>query len=280
MTGKLSPIAAFGKRPLYTTRVASLNGKLVVVTGASAGIGRAGARLFAAAGATVVAVARSETRLEELAAEVGGDRIVPVVADVADGPSMAAMARRVLDGPGVPDVIVANAGIGLDARFEETTDENLRQVFEVNVFGVVRTVRPFLKAMIARGTGRILFVSSVVGKRGVPSYAAYSASKFALHGLADVLRAEIVGTGVSVGIVCPSSTATEFDDRKLREGPAQKKTRVQSHSAESVARVLVKMAGSRRREIVLSPEGKLMVAVDALAPGVMDWILNRALVKK
>jgi short-subunit dehydrogenase len=260
--------------------MSSLEKKLVLLTGASAGIGLACASLFAEQGARVVAVARSESRLRKLAAKIGGERVVPIAADVADGPSMEAMARRVLDGPGVPDVIVANAGIGLDAPFADTTDENLRRVFEVNVFGVVRTVRPFLAAMVARGSGRILFVSSVVGKRGVPSYAAYSGSKFALHGMADVLRAELVGTGVSVGVVCPSSTATEFDDRKLRDGPAQKRTRVQSHTAESVARAIVKMAASRRREIVLSAEGKLMVAVNAVAPGLMDRILNRALVKR
>ena len=86
---------------------------------------------------------------------------------------------------GAPDVIVANAGIGMDAPFIHTSDDLLKRVFDVNVFGVVRTIRPFVPAMIARGSGRILIVSSVVGKRGVPSYAAYSASKFALHGLAD-----------------------------------------------------------------------------------------------
>lgn len=260
--------------------MATLVGRLALVTGASEGIGRETVRLLASAGARVVAVARSEARLRELAAEIGGDRVLPVAADVADGGSMEGMARTVLDGPGLPDVIVANAGIGLDARFEDTSDEALRKIFEVNVFGAVRTVRPFLKGMTARGSGRILFISSVVGKRGVPSYTAYSGSKFALQGIADVLCAELVGTGVSVGIVCPSSTATAFDDRKMREGPAQKKTRVQSHSAASVARAIVKMAASRRREIVLSPEGKLMIAVDAVAPRLMDWILNRALVRK
>src|SRR5262249_49072225 len=156
-----------------------------------------------------------------------------------------------------------------------TTDELLRRVFDVNVFGVVRSIRPFLPAMIARGSGRILIVSSIVGKRGVPSYAAYSASKFALHGMADAIRPEIRGAGVTLGIVCPSSTTTEFEDRKLREGPQQIKVRVQKHSARSVAKAIVRMARSKRRERVLSPEGKLMLVLNWIAPGGLDWILSK-----
>ena len=125
-----------------------------------------------------------------------------------------------------------------------------------------------------------MIVSSVVGKRGVPNYAAYSGSKFALHGMADALRPELHGTGVTVGIVCPSSTTSEFEDRKLRSGPPQVKVQVQRHSPESVARALVRMARGTRREIVLSPEAKLMNVMNRLAPGILDWILAKALVRK
>jgi short-subunit dehydrogenase len=258
-----------------------LAGRRVLVTGASAGIGHAATKAFVESGAFVLAVARSKDRLDELAAELGGTaHVATYAADVADGAAMENLAQSILAGPGVPDVIVANAGIGLDARFEATTDELLRRVFEVNVFGVVRTIRPFLSAMVARGSGRILIVSSAVGKRGIPNYAAYSGSKFALHGMADALRPELHGTGVTVGIVCPSSTTTEFQERLLRRGPPQVKVRLQKHSADSVARALVRMARSRRREIVLSPEAKLMTGINWLAPGILDWILAKVLVKK
>jgi short-subunit dehydrogenase len=258
-----------------------LVGRRVLITGASSGIGRAAARAFVDAGATVLAVARSKDRLEQLAAELGGPaRVMTFVTDVADGPAMEALATAVLAGPGLPDVIVANAGIGMDARFVETTDEAWRAVFEINVFGVARTIRPFLPAMIERGRGRILIVSSAVGKRGVPNYSAYSGSKFALHGMAEALRPELQGTGVTVGIVCPSSTTTEFEERKLRAGPPQVKVRVQRHSAESVARALVRMARSTRREMILSPEAKLMNVLNWIAPAFLDWILAKALVRK
>jgi short-subunit dehydrogenase len=258
-----------------------LHGKRVLVTGASSGIGRAAAKAFVGAGASVVAVARSKERLDALAAELGGPPVaIPLSADVADGASMEALAKDVLARFGPPDVIVAGAGIGMDARFAETTDEAFRRVLEVNVIGVLRTIRPFLPAMVARGSGRILLISSVVGKRGVPNYSAYSASKFALHGMADALRPELHGTGVTVGIVCPSSTSTEFDDRKIRAGVPQPRVRVQRHTPESVAAALVRMARSTRREVVLSVEGKFMNWANRLAPGLLDIILAKALVKK
>lgn len=250
----------------------------VLVTGASSGIGRASALTFARDGSTVLAVARDAGRLAALAAEAPG-RIVPLPADVADAASMEGLAARVLREHGVPDVVVANAGIGLDARFEATTDEALRRLFEINVFGVWRTVRPFLPGMRARRSGRILLVSSVVGKRGTPNYSAYSASKFALHGAADALRAELWGTGVTVGLVCPSSTTTEFQERIVREGVPQHRVRITSHTPESVAEAIVRMARSRRREIVLSAEGRTMSLLNRIAPRLMDWILWRTLVR-
>lgn len=258
-----------------------LSGRLVLVTGASSGIGRASAAAFVAAGARVVAVARRAPPLESLSAELGGPtRLVPLVADVTDALSMDALAERVRREVGLPDVLVANAGIGLDARFAETTDDDLRRVFEVNVLGVARTVRPFLTGMLERRSGRIVIVSSVVGKRGLPHYCGYSASKFALHGLADALRAELVGRGVSVGLICPGSTATEFQQHALRRGPSQRRIRPVRRSAEWVARGVVRMALSRRAELVLGVEGRLLVAADAVAPRGVDWLLGRALARR
>ena len=255
-----------------------LQGSRVLITGASSGIGRAAACLFVEHGADVIAVARNADRLDELASELGGPpKLAPVVADVTDPEAMIAMASRVIDDGGPPDVIVANAGIGMDALFVETGDDAYRRVLEVNLLGLVRSIRPFVSGMVARGSGRILLISSIVGKRGVPHYSAYSASKFAVHGLADALRVELAGTGVTVGIVCPASTETEFHDRKIRSGPSQKSSRVAKHSAESVARAIVRMATSKRRELVLSAEGKLLSWGNFFAPGLLDRLLARML---
>jgi short-subunit dehydrogenase len=251
---------------------------MVLITGASTGIGRAAAVEFVRHGDRVLGIARSGDKLQAVADELGGPPgFVPLVADVADAPSMDAMSTRVLQDYGLPDVVVANAGVGVDALFAETTDDLLQKVMEVNVTGVLRTVRPFVQGMAERGSGRILMISSVVGKRGVPHYSAYSASKFALHGMAEALRVELSASGVSVGIVCPSSTESEFHDRKMTRGPRQSSKRVAKHSAESVARAIVKMAGSRRRELVLSAEGKLMAWMNKLAPGLVDRVLAKVM---
>ena len=253
----------------------------VLLTGVSSGIGRAAAAAWVRQGARVWGVARSTERLAGLAAELGGPpTFVPLPADVSDDRSMVALAERVLRELGVPDVVVANAGIGLDALLQHTTDDDLRRVLETNVAGVYRTIRPFIPGMLARGSGRIVVVSSVVGKRGVPYYSAYSASKFALHGMAAALRTELRGTGVTVGVLCPSSTRTEFQDRILRPGPSQPRVRVASHSPESAARALIALAGNRRREHVLSLEGKAMAWAEKIAPGVLDAVLARVLVRR
>ena len=252
-------------------------GRLVLITGASSGIGRAAALAFVRRGDRVLAVARGRERLEALAALEPA--IVPLAGDVADGPAMEALAERVLAERGVPDVVVANAGVGLDALFVQTPDNALRRLLEVNLIGVFRTVRPFLPGMLARGSGRVLLVSSIVGKRGIPHYAGYSASKFALHGVADALRAELWGSGVTVGVVCPASTETPFRDHVVRFGPPQSSTRPVRRSAESVARAIVAMAASRRRERVLGAEAKLLVLADHLLPGVVDWLLCRTLTR-
>jgi NAD(P)-dependent dehydrogenase (short-subunit alcohol dehydrogenase family) len=258
-----------------------LTGRLVVLSGASSGIGRDAVRAFVRDGARVVGLARDGERLAALGAELGsGGRFDPLVADVTDAASMTAAARHVLDRHGVPDVVVANAGMGLDALLTETTDEALAAVFEVNVFGAFRIVRPFVAGMIERGSGRILLVSSIVGKRGTPHYSAYSASKFALHGLADAWRAELVGTGVTVGLVCPGSTDTEFRQRSMQSGPPQRSLRPRRHGSAAVAAVVVRMARSRRREIVIGIESKLLVAADLLAPGLVDRLLARALTSR
>jgi uncharacterized protein (TIGR00369 family) len=257
----------------------NFTGSTVLITGASAGIGAATVAAFLAEGAKVIAVARSADKLAALAADQG-DAIRTYTADVADAASMTAMTTTVLAGGGPPDVIVANAGIGLDARFSEMGDDALHRVLEVNVVGVVRTIRPFVEPMCGRGRGRILFVSSIVGRRGTPHYSAYSASKFALDGLADALAAEIHGSGVTVGLVYPSSTRTEFQENLLREGPSQHRKRLTAHTPESVARAIVSMAGSRRRRRILGLEAKALAWANLIAPRRIDALLARMLNKK
>ena len=257
-----------------------LQGKLVLITGASAGIGKVTAQEFVRAGARVIGTGRNQARLNQLKKELGSENFVSLVADVSDVSSMAALAVKVLSDVGVPDIVVANAGIGYDAHFVDTSEDAWRDVFETNVFGVVRTVRPFIPKMIERGSGRVVLISSVVGKRGIPHYAAYSASKFALDGMADVVRVELVGTGVSLGTVYPSSTESEFQDRTRRVGLDRKPKRPHRHSTLGVARAILRMSASKRTEMLLSFEGNFMALVDKVSPRLVDWILSRVLKRR
>jgi short-subunit dehydrogenase len=251
-------------------------GQRIVITGAASGIGRESARGFVREGASVYGVDREGDPLETVASELGGPpRFIPIVADVTDLASMEEMAARVLADGGAPDIVVANAGIGLDARFADTSDESLRRLFEVNVFGVFRTVRPFVRAMVERGRGRVVLISSLAGKHGIPHYSAYAASKAALHGMAGSLRTELWGTGVTVGTLCPYSAATAFETSKIREGPSQRRDTVRPLSVETVAAHVLRLAASRRREVILTFKGKLMVWLSPFFPGLIDRILAR-----
>jgi short-subunit dehydrogenase len=256
--------------------VGRFQNKLVLITGASAGIGKMTAELFVAEGARVIGTGRNQVRLDGVAEQLG-DAFIPVIADVADADSMAKMVSQVLGEVGLPDIVIANAGIGHDAHFVDTSDEAWRSLFETNVFGAVRTIRPFLPGMIERGSGRILLISSVVGKRGIPHYAAYAASKFALDGMADVLRVELVGTGVSLGTIYPSSTESQFQDNTTRVGTEKKPPRPYRHSTLKVAKAIVYMARTRRTEMLLSLEGNAMSLLDKISPRLVDAILARVL---
>jgi len=254
--------------------------KLVLITGASAGIGKVTASEFVREGARVIGSGRNRERLDAVKDELGAENFVPVVADVADASSMATMVTQVLGEVGLPDILIANAGVGHDAHFVDTSEEAWRELFEINVFGVVRTVRPFVPGMIKRGSGRVILISSVVGKRGIPHYSAYSASKFALDGIADVLRVELVGTGVTLGTVYPSSTVSEFQDRTRRVGLERKPKRPHRHATIKVARAILRMSATTRPEMLLSFEGNFMALVDKISPRLVDVILSRVLKRR
>lgn len=188
-------------------------GAVVCVTGASSGIGAATAAALEKAGAHVVLAARRVDRLQALRAtfQLPGEHL-PVAMDVTDGKSVAAAFAEVDRRFGKLDALVANAGLGIWYRVHETPDDEMRKLLETNLVGVIRCFREAVPRVARSGGGRIAIVSSVVGRRGVPGMGLYSASKFALHGLADAMRIELEDEGIAVSIVCPGLTRTEFRD--------------------------------------------------------------------
>ena len=190
-----------------------MSAPVVVITGASAGIGRATAVRFASGGAALVLAARSQERLQRLAERLERRFAVETLAvpcDVRQREQVDALVEAAIARFGRIDVLVNNAGYGLYGRIEDTPEAAFRDVLETNVLGVHHAIRAVLPHMRRQGAGHIVNVGSVVGKRSWPYHGAYAASKFALTGLTQALRGELAGSGVSATLVLPASTDTEF----------------------------------------------------------------------
>ncbi|NJD36511.1 MAG: SDR family oxidoreductase [Betaproteobacteria bacterium] len=178
------------------------------MTGASSGIGAALARHYAATGATLGLAARSQHRLSELAAELPGTHYCYPL-DIADAAAVQAAAADFMARHGCPDIVIANAGVSAGTLTAEAGDlPAFRRIFETNVIGMVQTFQPFVAAMKARGSGRLVGIASVAGIRGLPGAGAYSASKAAAIAYLEALRVEMHGSGVRVVTIAPGYIAT------------------------------------------------------------------------
>jgi NAD(P)-dependent dehydrogenase (short-subunit alcohol dehydrogenase family) len=188
--------------------------RTVVVTGASTGIGRATARLLKSRGWRVFPTARNRTDLELLR----GEGFEPVALDLADPDSVESAAKEILElSQGVLGAVVNNAGYGQPGALEDLSRAALRKQFETNVFGTLDFTNRFIPVFRAQQRGRIVLVSSVVGRVVIPLMGAYCASKFALEAIGDELRMELGPAGISVSLVEPGPIATNFRRRAVSE---------------------------------------------------------------
>ena len=255
----------------------SIAGLRILITGASQGIGRALAVEAARRGAFVLAAARSEALLAELAQAVraAGRRIETVKADVTcaiDRQRMAEAARQHFGGL---DVLVNNAGVGATGHFAEVGPERLRQIMEVNFFGVTETTRVCLPLLREGRTPAILNVSSIAGKRGIPARSEYSASKFAVQGFSEALRAELCKDGIDVLVVNPGLTRTNFSKNMIEQKAKLQMDHLRGMTAEAVAAATLRALERGRNEINLSLGGKMIVLVSRLFPRLADFIARR-----
>jgi NADP-dependent 3-hydroxy acid dehydrogenase YdfG len=185
-----------------------------LITGASSGIGAATARAAASAGYRVVLAARSTAALIELAAELGGDdRALAVTCDVAEWDDQQAVVKLALDRFGRLDVVFANAGLGRGRSFLSGTPERMRAMVLTNVLGPALTIRATLEAL-RESNGHLLLTGSVAGRRALPG-SLYSATKFAVTGMAESARQELNGSGVRVTLISPGQTDTPFFDEPI-----------------------------------------------------------------
>ena len=215
-----------------------LAGKVVIVTGASSGIGAATARTLARVGCKLTLAARSADKLCALAQELGPESL-DVPTDVTVGSDVAHMAARTLERFGRIDVLFANAGIYVPGQISEGDPDAWAELININVTGVLRCVHAVLPSMMAQRSGDILMTSSISGVIDIPWEPVYSASKHAVQGLAHTLRRQLAPSGIRVGAICPGRVANELWGQI--DG-AEIERRVQEHSylrSEDVAQAVV-----------------------------------------
>jgi short-subunit dehydrogenase len=265
----------------------TLNHMSVVITGASAGIGRALAEELSARGARLVLAARRAERLDELNASLGGGHLV-VPTDVGVPEQCEALLARALGEFGRIDTLVCNAGYGFLRPVIETPDAELRQIFQTNLFGTTDCIRPAVAAMRGqtpregRGgwRGQVVIVTSAVARRGLPYFGAYSATKAAQLALAEAMRVELRGERIAVTTVHPVGTDTEFGDvSAARSGGRRPVTRGEvRQSARDVARAIVRGIERPRPEVWPLRPARWALGLATLLPSVVDRMLARRMV--
>jgi short-subunit dehydrogenase len=259
--------------------------KVVVITGASSGIGRELAYQLAEQGAWLSLAARNGERLTDVAKEcqTRGGKAIAIVTDVSEQAQCAQLIQRTADHYNRIDMLVNNAGITMWANFEDVSDISFfEQMMRVNYLGSVYCTYyalPFLK----KTKGQIIGISSLAGKNGLPKRSGYAASKHAMVGFFDSLRIELEEHGISVTIIYPDFVATEshkkafgVDGNPIGKSPLRER---EVMSAERCAQLIIQAAATRKRELIMTWRGKVGLWVKLIAPGVVDSIAKKAIIE-
>ena len=252
--------------------------RVIAITGASAGIGRATAVRLARDGAAVAICARRADRLDLVAAEIiaAGGRAWPMVADVANQADMERFVAGTVEQFGRLDVMMCNAGLGIAGAIDDITPDQMRKLVDVNYMGTYYASHAALPVFRRQRSGHLIVVSSIVGKRGVPYMGAYAATKFAQVGLAESLRAELAGSPIHVTVVYPVSTETEFFDVMTREtGTTITRASGPRQSVETVADAIARAVDRPVPELYPHAKSRALVVLNAVAPGLCDRVVKR-----
>jgi NAD(P)-dependent dehydrogenase (short-subunit alcohol dehydrogenase family) len=255
----------------------SFAGRVVAITGASSGIGLACATHLARDGAAVVLGARRGTLLDATAQRIrdDGGRAAVVQMDVTREDEVQALVEMATREFGRLDVMICNAGFGFYGTLEDTPPDVMQRMMDVNYMGTFYGARAALPIFRAQNSGHLIFVSSIVGRRGIAFMGGYSATKAAQSGLAESLRTEFAGSPIHISCVYPISTRTEFRDAMSRDyghsvsglGPVQ--------SVDAVARAIVACVKHPRPEVYPHGPSRALALLNILAPRVTDKFVRR-----
>lgn len=259
--------------------------KVVVITGASSGIGRALVYEFASHGACVVAGARSIGKLMEMHEELekNGHKVLPVELDVSKEESCKKFIDAAVENCGRIDVLINNAGISMRALFKDVEMKVIREVMDVNFWGTVYCSK-YAMPWLLKSKGSLVGVSSIAGYKGLPGRTAYSSSKFAIHGILEVIRTENLKTGLHVLIACPGftssnirNTARAADGSLQGESPRDEKKMM---SPEKVAQKIAWAVKKRKNRLTLTTQGRFLVFLNKLFPGFLDKMVYNHFAKE
>jgi len=254
--------------------------KVVVITGASSGIGEASAIEFSKRKSSVVLVARRKENLVSVAKNLTkyGNKVLVCQCDVSEWQEVEQMSRTVLDKFGKIDVLVNNAGFAIYGSVLELKVEEIESQMETNYFGMVYAIKAFLPKMLEQKTGHIVNVASVAGSFGLPGIASYCASKFAMLGFSEGLYHELKGTGIGITVVSPIMVRTNFfNHSSFKSRPKYSPT---SLSSKTVAKTIVKASSSPRLEIIVPSFVRGAVWLKHTIPYLINPILGAAFRKQ
>jgi short-subunit dehydrogenase len=250
----------------------------VLITGASQGIGRALAEQAATRGAVVLAASRSLDLLQQLQQEIRrrGQTLEIVQADVTRADDRQRLLDEVLRRWGGLDILINNAGTGATGYFVDNSPDLLRSIMEVNFFALTEMTRLFLP-LLKKGTHpAIVNISSILGKRALPGRGEYCASKFAVQGFSEALRAELAKDGVNVLVVCPGLTRTNFGRNLLARATRWQADHGSGMAPEVVAKATLRALERRKNEICLTAKGRFLERLNRFVPRIVDWIAARS----
>jgi short-subunit dehydrogenase len=255
-----------------------IEGCVVVITGASSGIGRASALMFARHGATVVVTARREQALRDLATECEqlGGRALAVAADVTNQEALHHVARQAIENFGRIDVWVNNAAVTLFGRLEEIPYDSCRRILETNIFGYMHGARAALPYFREQGSGTMINVSSQIGKVGSPYVGLYSTSKFAINGLSESLRMEVQDApGIHICTVLPASIDTPLFQHGANYTGRAVKPLDPVYSPQQVATTIMNLVKHPRREVAVGNAGRQLMVMRTMAPPLAEKMVAK-----